>query len=205
MAFFSKIAMRSRQLLILFSLAFGFSCTAPKETAVDRSAYKAPNYVKKKYNKILVLAKLEQDVYRKRIEKAVVAELNDWGAKTIAAVDYFTTTDRGDSAKLMAKLDSLGVDAVLILKNAASQTYVDERAFYTGSMYSVFGGIYYSTFDIDTRSSQVIYMKTDFITKDPRQLQWSRVVPINASKGLELSVQELATQTRRNLTSDKIL
>ncbi len=168
--------------------------------------YKAPGYVKKDYKKILVVVKAEPMIYRKKIEDAMVRELKDRRYNAIAAHSYFDSAERGDSARLMAKIDSLGVDAALVFDILGQQNQIQERGYFTASMYSVWGGMYFTiSVDSDTRNVQMVYVKPVFVTRDHNQVQWSTVIEINLSKGIELSADELAMRTRRSLFGDKIL
>jgi hypothetical protein len=198
----------SSKLELFFFIAFCaivYSCTTPK-SATNDNTYKAPGYVKKDFKKILVVARVEQMMYRRKIEDAMVTQLKDRKHGAIASHNYFDPADRGDSAKLMAKIDSLGVDAALVFEMFGQQGQTQERGFFTATMYSVWGGVYYTIgVDSDSRNIQMLYVKPYFITRAENKQQWSTIIEINLSKGIDLSIEELANRTRRSLVGDKIL
>jgi len=66
-----------------------------------------------KYNKILVLAKVQQPDIEKTFENAMVAALKDKGYTAVPSYNTFTGNDIENTARLVAKADSLKIDALL--------------------------------------------------------------------------------------------
>lgn len=67
-----------------------------------------------KYNKVLVLAKIEQDNLKKQFEEAVVSQLKSKGYEAVASSSIFTKEELENMETLENKVEELGIDAVLV-------------------------------------------------------------------------------------------
>ncbi len=67
-----------------------------------------------KYKKILVLAQVQQADIKKNFENAVVSALSDKGYSATPSYNTITADDIANTARIVAKADSLGVDALLV-------------------------------------------------------------------------------------------
>lgn len=66
-----------------------------------------------KYKKILVLSKVQQSDIEKNFENSMVAALKDKGYTAIPSYEVFTQSELDNTSRLIAKADSLGIDALL--------------------------------------------------------------------------------------------
>lgn len=191
--------------LLMFCCNF-YSCSPPQATVTSSNTYKNPGYVKKDYKKILVVARVEQMMYRRKIEDQMVTQLKDRKYSAIASHNFFSPGEQLDSVRLMARIDSLGVDAALVFQMFGQQSQAQETGYFTATMYSIWGGVFFTIgVDSDTRNVQLVYVKPYFITRADNKQQWSTIIDINLSKGVDMSIEELANRTRRVLVGDKIL
>jgi hypothetical protein len=121
----------------------------------------APGYVKKEYKKILVLVRVDPDIFRKRIEKSMLKELKDRKYNASASYEFVTVEMMKDTLALRDKVKEIGFDAALVLTYLGEMTGVTDNYQYNGNIYSVFYGAY-PTYDLDTRSSKTAYFQADF-------------------------------------------
>jgi hypothetical protein len=136
----------------------------------------------------------------------MVAQLKERKYSAVASHNYFSRGEQLDSARLMSRIDSLGVDAALVFQMFGQQSQTQETGYFTATMYSIWGGVFFTIgVDSDSRNVQMLYVKPYFITRADNKQQWSTVIDINLSKGIDLSIEELANRTRRSLVGDKIL
>jgi hypothetical protein len=189
----------------LAAAGFLLSCGSSRESSAPAASnsFIAPGYVKKDYKKILVLARLEQETYRKRIEKALVSEFKERRYNVVPSYDFLTPEMLKDSLHLRSRLEEMGFDAALVLTGLAQMTDVTEQYKYNGAMYSVFYGPY-TSLDLETRSGKVVYFQCDFFVKDVPGTQWR--APVSVKLGdLDIAEQQLAIQARKRIQADKIL
>lgn len=78
----------------------------------------------RKYSKILVLVKVQEPEIEKAFENSVVAALKDKGYNSIPSYSSFTTAELENTERLIAKADSLQVDALLAFTLVSVETSV---------------------------------------------------------------------------------
>ena len=178
-------------------------CSGSKNAASE-GAYRAPGYVKKDYQQIVVYAKIEQDAYRQKLENAMVEFLGKKGFKAIPAYKNFEVSYKYDSVTFMNKINELKVDAVIALDYLGKLTGVQDSYRYNGGMYNFFvtGS---APFDLETTSRQVGYMRIDFYNLDARVSQYNTTLPIKLFNGLDPAVKQITEDTYAVLKSDRIL
>ena len=191
--------------LLIASIVAGtlFSCSGSKSATAD-GTYKAPGYVKKNYQNIVVYAKIDQDAYRQKLENTMVDYLNKKGYKAIPAYKNFEVSYKYDSVTFMNKINELKVDGVIALDYLGKTTGVSDSYRYNGGMYNFFvtGS---APFDLETKSSQVGYMRIDFYNLDARISQYNTVLPIKLFNGLDPAIKQISEDTYAVLKSDRIL
>jgi hypothetical protein len=177
------------------------ACSSPKD------AYKSvttPGYVKKAYKQLVVYAKVEEDVYRHKIEDAMVDVLNKNGYSAIPAYKNLSVSYKYDSIKFMNEINALNIDGIISLSYLGKQTIVEDRYHYTGGPYSLSAGGSVP-FDLETRSTKIGYVRVDFFNRDTRSTQWNTGIPVKLSDGIDIVVQELSRECLSRLKGDKII
>ena len=202
----SKMMRRLFSLFILLMsiAAFMFiGCSGSKSAASD-GTYRAPGYVKKNYQQIVVYAKIEQDAYRQKLENAMVEFLGKKGYKAIPAYKNFEVSYKYDSVTFMNKINELKVDAVIAFDYLGKQTGVSDSYRYNGGMYNFFttGS---APFDLETTAREVGHMRIDFYNLDARVSQYNTVLPIKLYNGLDPAIKQISEDTYTVLKSDRIL
>ncbi len=199
--------MRFISAILVFLLLLNLGCSAPHEVSTSASgskSYVAPGYVKKKYNKIMVMALLPDNTYRKRAENSLVQELKARGFKVIPSTEIFTNEMLKDTAALRSTAEANGVDAAITLRFLGAVSNVADEAHYNGSMYSFFG-VPYAVIDMDTYNVKTGMVQMDLFTADKIGTQYRTGLPFKMSNGIETAFTEFGLQARRRLIDDRIL
>lgn len=178
-----------------------FACGSPKGSYTSVTT---PGYVKKDYKQLVVFAKIEEDVYRHKVEDAMVDLLTKNGYNAIPAYKNLTVSYKYDSVKFMSEINEKNIDGIIAMSYLGQLTKVEDRYHYTGGMYNVF-----STnsvpFDLETKSSKIGYIRVDFFNKDTRSTQWNTGIDVKLSDGIEIVVQELSRECLSRLRKDRII
>ena len=194
-------------LLACLSLIILVSCGANKYTQAEKNdtgAYIAPGYEKKKYKKIMVIAMLQQPIYRKRVEKAVVDQLVARNFNVVASTSIFTDEMMKDTAKIRQTAIDAGVDAAIVLTSLGTNSKTVDRAEFDGSFYAWYG-MAFAVIDVTSNDAHVTYLQMDFIVEDKRGSQYRVALPINTSNDAAIALDQLGLTARNRLLDDKIL
>jgi hypothetical protein len=203
-----NIPMRFVIPLIAISL-FITSCFNTKETGASQStqgsdSYIAPGYEKKKYKKIMVMALLPENTYRKRLELGLVKELQSRGYKVVPSIDIYTNEMLKDSVKMRATAEAAGVDAAIVLHYLGNATSISQEGHYNSNIYS-FYGYPFSVVDVETSSIKTGLIQLDFFVGTTLGTQYRTGVVLKQSNQADDAVMEFAINARRKLVGDKIL
>ena len=199
-----SVVLTSRSLLIVFALAvFIYGCGSSKPAANDTS-FIAPGYEKKSYKKILVLTLVEQPIYQKKIEDALVVELKDRGYPVSAANINVPGDLRKDTANLRKKVEGEGYDGALVLTYLGETTVVQDQAHYNGNVYSVFYGAY-PTYDLETKAIKSAVFQCDFYVHGKTGTQWRAPVRVKRGTDINVAIEELSRLVRQKIVADKII
>jgi hypothetical protein len=189
--------------ILIVSMAGMVACSASKESAKSNN-FIAPGYVKKEYKKILVLVRVDPDIFRKRIEKSMLSELKDRKYNAAASYEFVTVDMMKDTLALRDKVKEIGFDAALVLTYLGEMTGVTDNYQYNGNIYSVFYGAY-PTYDLDTRSSKTAYFQADFYCLDGKGTQWRTGVPADISGDPDRGLATMSETIRKRMETDNIL
>ena len=154
---------------LLFILIAGTiaGCSGSKN-AYSEGSHRAPGYVKKEYQQLIVYAKVEQDVYRQKLENAMVEYLGKQGYKSLPAYKNIDVSYKYDSVKFLNRINELKVDGVIAMDYLGQQTAVTDEYRYNGGMYNYFlSGS--APFDLQTTAKQVGYVRLDFYNLEDRK------------------------------------
>jgi len=99
---FIRYSYFSLLLIVSFLAVTILSCSGSK--SASEGVYKAPGYVKKDYQQIVVYAKIDNDAYRQKLENAMVGVLAKKGYKAIPAYKNFEVSYKYDSVTFMKQL-----------------------------------------------------------------------------------------------------
>lgn len=191
--------------LIAVALIFMlFSCGGSKETTTQKTSFIAPGYVKKKYEKILVLAHVDPDIFRKRIERNVIEEFRDRKYNVEGSMEFFKPEMIADSAALRAEILKRGFDGALVLTYLGEMTQVSDTYMANGNIYNVFSGAY-PVFDLDTKATKNYYFQADFFTLQGKGTQWRSGVFAKGGQDADVALRDMANVLRRKMQDDGIL
>lgn len=183
------------------------ACSAPHETSTSTGgtqSYIAPGYEKKKYSKIMVMALLPDNTYRKRAENSLVTELKARGYKVIPSTEIFTNEMLKDTAAMRSTAEAAGVDAAITMRYLGAVNNIADQGHYNGNMYSFFGTPY-AVIDIETSNIKTGFVQLDFFVANKIGTQYRTGLPFKMSNAIETAFTEFSIQARRRLINDKIL
>jgi hypothetical protein len=165
----------------------------------------SPAYAKKKYENILVVARLQEKKARAYVEKETVSYMKERRIKGTAAIDHVADfSAMPDSATLHKQLRDLGVDGAIVINFLGKMKGVVTTSAYDGGFYSVFTPDMIP-YDIETYGVSLAYVKVDFLNWDSPRSQFGTTVEIKLSNGRELAINELLVNTFRRLFDYKVL
>lgn len=199
-----------RQILLFLCIVAGFtgllvSCGTPKASDGNtRKNFIAPGYTKKEYKKILVLAHVDPDIFRKRIERNVIEEFRGRKYNVEGSLEFFKPEMLADSQALRQIIIDRGYDAVIALTYLGNMTSVRDDYYANGNIYNVFSGAY-PVFDLDTKSSQNYYFQADFFTLGGKGTQWRAPVMAKGGQDPDRALSDMANVLRRMMQDDGIL
>jgi hypothetical protein len=199
-----------RPYLLFLALVAGFSglfasCGSSKTTDSNtRKNFIAPGYAKKTYKKILVLAHVDPDIFRKRIERNVIEEFKNRKYNVEGSLEFFKPEMLADTQALRQIIVDRGYDAVIALTYLGNMTTVRDDYTANGNIYNVFYGAY-PVFDLDTKSSQNYYFQADFYTLGGKGTQWRAPVMAKGGQDADRALSDMAYALRRMMQDDGIL
>lgn len=202
--------MPMRRFLLFLALAAGFSglilsCGSSKTSDSNvRKNFIAPGYTKKEYKKILVLAHVDPDIFRKRIERNVIEEFRGRKYNVEGSLEFFKPEMLADTQALRQIIIDRGYDAVIALTYLGNMTTVRDDYYANGNIYNVFYGAY-PVFDLDTKSTQNYYFQADFFTLGGKGTQWRAPVMARGGQDADRALSDMAYALRRMMQDDGIL
>jgi len=188
-------------LLVAIHIFCFIACSSPKDSY---KSVTTPGYVKKNYKQLVVFAKVEEDVYRHKLENAMVDLLNKNGYTAIPAYKSLSVSYKYDSTKFMNEMNALNIDGIIALTYLGKTTVVEDRYHYTGGPYSLTAGGSVP-FDLETKSNKIGYVRVDFFNRDTRSTQWNTGISVKLTDGIDIVVKELSRECLTRLRADKII
>ena len=188
--------------LLFIAMISILGCTGSKNAGENTN--RAPGYVKKNYQQLVVYAKIDNDAYRQKLENSMVALLEKKGYKAIPAYKNFDVTYKYDSVKFMNTINELKVDGIVAIDYLGKLTGVQDSYRYNGGMYNFFA-TGSAPFDLETTAKQVGYVRIDFYNLDARVSQYNTTLPIKLYNGLDVAVKQLTEDTYARLKADRII
>lgn len=184
-SFFYSI-MKTLKLLAAFSLLFMMSCGTSRIT----SAWKAPDLVPQRFQKIMVLGVIHTADRRlqENMENHMVGDLRSMGYNAVSSMQEYgpKAFDKMDEQAAMDKLKNSGVDAVItivLLDKQKEKNYIPGHIYY----YSPYSYYYWNFWGYHTAIYHRIYEPGYYVT-DTRYFWESNLYEMSTQK-LLYSVQ----------------
>jgi hypothetical protein len=95
-------------------LTLAYIMLALIQQGASQSSWKSPTYKAEAYRKIIVMAKISDDLARRQLEDATVKLLNEKGIAAVPAYSTITEADLASEAAFMQKADALQADAMIV-------------------------------------------------------------------------------------------
>jgi hypothetical protein len=192
-------------LVLAIALTGLSACSSSKESASSAPKnFVAPGYVKKDYKHILILVRVDPDIFRKRIEKSLIKEFKDRRYNVSGSLDFVTPELLKDTLALRNKVLEMGFDAAIVVSYLGELSTITEHANYDGSIYSLYWGTF-PVYDTDTRSTKTRYFQADFYRLDGKGTQWRAGFSADLSGDPDFGLMIMAEKIRKNIEADKIL
>lgn len=192
-------------LVMVIALAGLSACSSSKESASSAPKnFVAPDYVKKDYKHILILVRVDPDIFRKRIEKSLIKEFKDRKYNVSGSLDFVSEALMKDTLALRNKVLEKGFDAAIVVTYLGELSSISEHANYDGSIYSLYWGTY-PVYDTDTRLNKTRYFQADFYRLDGKGTQWRAGFNADLSGDPDFALMNMATRIRKTMEADKIL
>lgn len=96
-------------------------------------SWRDPKYQSTGFKKVFVLMRHDDLTLRQQLEEAVVARFKDNGIDAISSLQVISATDKRSREQLESSFDSLGIDAIMIIRQTGEtdvQEYVPETTYF---------------------------------------------------------------------------
>jgi hypothetical protein len=166
-----------------------------------------------KYKKILILAKVEESDIEKNFENAVVAALKDKGYTAIPSYNTFTKGDIENTARLVAKADSMDIDALLAFTLVNIETKIINNPQVNASIgvpvnigfFSVFVGTSVPLGG-GTREEKTVHVKAGFYyERNSKEPSWTMDLSGSLDDGTDALIYNFTRKTVKALFKQKVL
>lgn len=164
--------------------------------------WSAPELQPGTYRKVLVLAKVSEDVAKHVLEDTMVKGLADKGIAAVPAYQVLTPADLASADTIRSKAHELGVDAGFVFTVTGEQTQVQSGPTFHASVgvpvsagpFSVFLG---TSVPLGGGSSTVrkIGVKAEFYAAEAAKPLWMGTYATDLKAGVEGEAQQLANLT----------
>lgn len=186
-------------------LAAGLSLPA-LAGAKTTSTWAAPDLQPATYRKVVVLAKISDDVAKRVAEDAVVKGLKDRGVEAVAAYQVLTPADLESDAAIAAKAKELGVDAGLVFTVTGESTEVTSGSNVHASVgvpvragpFSLFVG---TSVPLGGGPSAVktVSVRSQFFVEGAEGPRWIASFATDLKNGPDKAAQDVATQALKQM------
>jgi hypothetical protein len=183
--------------IILFMVLF--SCTT-----VNLTSWKDPS-ISTQVNKVFVLALFERLEFTTSFENNATSYLTSKGMQSLKSLDYFAPNQQFTVDELKAKLNSLGVDALLVFApkgvdksvNYTPPTYSGFYGGYRGGYYNVSPG-YYS-------ESSTYHIQANLYSVADEKLMWTGDLNTTDPGSVEAAVYEISKEIYQDWVKNQII
>lgn len=166
-----------------------------------------------KYSKILVLAKVQEPEIEKSFENEVVSALKNKGYIAIPSYSSFTPAELENTDRLVAKADSLGIDALLAFTLKNVETTVVNTPQVSASVgvpvrigfFSVFVGGSVPLGGGPKEESTVHVLSAFYNDRNSEEPAWQMPLSGSLSYGTETLINDFTRKSIKALFKQKIL
>jgi hypothetical protein len=141
-----------------------------------QSTWKASDYQPEPYRKVMVLARVSEQVARKQLEDYTVKFLNDKGVVAIPAYANISKTEGVSREEFLVIADSLQVDALLVYSvNGAEKVIENKPTVSVGVGVGMYGGYAGASVPIagGAKMVMVVKMSVYFYNRASTDEQWA--------------------------------
>ncbi|HBU79355.1 MAG TPA: hypothetical protein DEF18_14750 [Muricauda sp.] len=177
----------------------------------SQSVWKSPTYQKRKYRKVMVVAKTSDGLAQRQLEDATVQQLKENGISAIPAYAHIKKTDYALEETLRKKVDELEVDALLAYtfdhpKSAyKSSPSVDARVGVPVKM-GIFRGFLGTSVPLagETKNVDKISGKATWYTCTSDEMQWSQSLSGKLNKDTQKLAEDFAQKTIKSMVKHNL-
>lgn len=193
--------------IIFFLCAVFFS----QQTTSAQSSWKSPDYKAEAYRKVIVMAKISDELARRQLEDATVKLLKAKSIIAIPAYSNITGADLASEEAFMKKADTLQADALVVYTITGTGTQYKNTPSvdaYVGVPVRI--GIFRGSIGGNvplaggTKAVSVINATAGFYNRSSKDLLWSCPVSGKAGKGTDKLASDFAKTTVNALIKDNI-
>jgi hypothetical protein len=180
------------------------SCSSTTLTAV----WKDPNYQGGKLGKILIVGVARNDVLRRLFEDEFTARLKARGTDASPSYRIIPSAEMLDQDKVNAKIESLGMDAVLVTRyvNQKKETVYTPGTYYSGGWYNWYSrGYGYVTSPGYYTEYEVIRLATNIYDTETGTMIWSGLSDTVTGGSTEVEIKEVIEAIIESLASNQLI
>ena len=193
--------------------ALAVACVTALAGTKSTSSWTDPTAQPATYHKVLVLAKITDDLARRVLEDAVVKGLKDGGIDALAAYPSLTEADLESGDSIRAKAKEVGVDSGVVYTVTGTQTEVKQSASVSvgvgvgGGGGGPFGFFLGASKPLGGGTTTVLQtgVKAEFYGSEVGKPLWIGNFSTDLKNGAEREAATLASQTLKQLKKAKIL
>lgn len=193
-------------------LIISFFCIMLVSTiSVAQSSWKSPEYKPELYRKVIVLAKVSDDLIKRQLEDGTVKMLNDKGFSAIPAYSNISESDLVSEDALIAKADKLEADALIVYTITGNSTEYKKTPSVDASLgipvkLGIFRGFIGGNVPIagGTKTVSTLHATATFYNRSTTSMQWSMALNGSLKKGSNKLADAFAKSTVNQLIKDKI-
>lgn len=192
-------------------LTFVCIALALMQQATAQSSWKSSTYKAEAYRKVIVMAKISDDLARRQLEDATVKQLNEKGITAIPAYSNITEADLASEDAFMQKADALEADAVIVFNiTGAGTEYKNKPSVdaYVGVPVRI--GIFRASIGGNvplaggTKAVTVVNATAGFYNRSSKDLLWSTQLSGKLKKDTGKLAADFAKATTNALLKDGI-
>ena len=181
------------------------SCAATTMSAV----WKDPNYQGGKLKKVLVVGVAKDDVIRRLFEDEFTARLKAHGTDAYPSYSLIPSTAMLDEDTVNAKIENLGMDAVLVTRfvNKKKETvYTPGTTYYSGGWYNWYSrGYGYAASPGYYTEYEVISLSTNIYETQTGKMIWSGMSDTVTGGSAETEIKELIDVITKSLSANELI
>lgn len=188
-----------------------FSLVLLQYAASAQSTWKSPTYKAEAYRKVIIMAKISDDLAKRQLEDATVKLLKEKGMEAIPSYSAITDADLVSEEAFMVKADSLQADALIVYTVAGTETtYKNTPSVdaYVGVPVRI--GIFRGSIGGNVplaggaRSVSVVRVTSGFYNRSSKDLLWSGPLQGKLKKGTAKLASDFAKTTVNALVKDRM-